>query len=90
MSSEQPLSGQQDPQFETVFSELQDIVRSLETGDLTLDESIRVFERGMALADACKGLLTQAELKITTLQREFAESFPDGEASLDAGEEEEE
>ena len=81
MSAEQPTSGDQTPQFETVFSELQDIVRSLETGDLTLDESIRAFEKGMGLADACKALLHQAELKITTLQRGFAENLPNNEPS---------
>ena len=35
----------------------------------------------MGLADACKALLHQAELKITTLQRGFAENLPNNEPS---------
>ena len=58
--------------FEAVYKRLEESVRRLEEGGLTLDESISLYEEGMTLARQCQGLLDQAELKITTLQDLFA------------------
>ena len=44
-----------------------DIARELERDDLTLDESVKKFEEGMALSKACKEMLDEAEKKITIL-----------------------
>lgn len=54
--------------FEAVYRRLEETVRQLEEGGLTLDESITLFEEGMRLAGDCRTLLDQAELKISTLQ----------------------
>ena len=53
--------------FEEAFKELEETVRRLEEGDLTLDESIALFERGQALARHCGEKLDRAELRVRQL-----------------------
>ncbi len=61
--------------FENAFSELEEVVRKLETGGFSLDESTTLFESGMKLASKCNEILTSSELKITRLQKKFAEQM---------------
>lgn len=61
--------------FEEVFSRLEQIVRELETGQMNLDQSTSLFEEGMRLAKKCNEMLSAAELKITRLQKDFAEQL---------------
>ena len=61
--------------FESAFSELEEVVRKLETGGFSLDESTSLFELGMKLASKCNEILTSSELKITRLQKKFAEQM---------------
>lgn len=53
--------------FEKSISELENIVAQLESGDITLDESIKLFERGMKLTNDCRKTLETAKQKIITL-----------------------
>ena len=53
--------------FEDALAELDETVRQLEAGDLPLDESLALFERGQALSARCQGLLQAAELKVQQL-----------------------
>jgi exodeoxyribonuclease VII small subunit len=53
--------------FEELYRELEETVRRLEAGDLTLDESLALFERGAALAEQCNLLLDSAELRVRQL-----------------------
>jgi exodeoxyribonuclease VII small subunit len=53
--------------FEQAFDELQQTVQRLEAGDLTLDEAIATYERGMRLARRCGAALDAAELQIQQL-----------------------
>ena len=53
--------------FEKALKELEEIVTSLEKSDCTLEESINLFEKGMANVKACQAALKQAEIKITNL-----------------------
>lgn len=53
--------------FETLFRELQATVAKLEAGDLSLDESLALFQRGMELAKKCGAILDAAELRIKEL-----------------------
>lgn len=53
--------------FEGALKELEDIVGRMERGDLPLDESLRLFERGMALSRECRGALETAELRVKNL-----------------------
>ena len=53
--------------YEEAFEELQAVVDELETGNLPLDESLALFERGQALSSRCSVLLEQAQLRLTEL-----------------------
>ena len=53
--------------FEDQMSELEKVVDQLEKGDLTLEENVSLFERGMKLSDACKAQLASAESRIQVL-----------------------
>lgn len=69
-------SGDNEPSsFEDAFSRLEDAVRKLETGPLSLDDSTRLFEEGMGLAKRCNELLSATELRVTRLQSAFAEQM---------------
>jgi exodeoxyribonuclease VII small subunit len=54
--------------FEQAFAELEDFVRKLEGGDLPLDDSLALFERGQQLAVYCGKMLDDAELKIEQVE----------------------
>ncbi len=53
--------------FEQALMALEQTVEQLETGDLKLEESLALFERGQMLADYCNELLEQASLKVEQL-----------------------
>lgn len=53
--------------YEESIKELEQVVKALESNELTLDESIEKFERGMKLSKRCSELLEGAEKKITLL-----------------------
>jgi exodeoxyribonuclease VII small subunit len=53
--------------FERALKELEAIVGRLERGDVELEESIAIYERGEALRDHCDKLLKQAEAKVEKL-----------------------
>ncbi|HEX4154690.1 MAG TPA: exodeoxyribonuclease VII small subunit [Acidobacteriaceae bacterium] len=55
------------PSFEEQLAELERIVDQLERGDLTLEQSITLFERGVQLSNACKTQLSAAESRIQVL-----------------------
>jgi exodeoxyribonuclease VII small subunit len=56
-----------DMSFERALKELEAIVGRLERGDVELEESIAIYERGEALRDHCDRLLKQAEAKVEKL-----------------------
>ena len=53
--------------FEEALKALEETVAALESGDLPLEESLALFERGQKLADHCNGLLEKASLKVEQL-----------------------
>jgi exodeoxyribonuclease VII small subunit len=53
--------------FERALKELEQIVGRLERGDVELEESISIYERGEALKDHCDRLLKAAEAKVERL-----------------------
>ena len=53
--------------FEDRLAALEIVVERLERGELTLDESVRLFEEGVALSHACKLELEKAEGRIQVL-----------------------
>jgi exodeoxyribonuclease VII small subunit len=50
--------------FEEAYAQLEEIAAQLESGDLSLDDSVALYERGQALARRCGELLDSAELRI--------------------------
>ena len=61
--------------FEDAFTRLESVVRRLESGQMSLDQSTALFEEGMQLAKVCTELLNGAELKIQRLQQGLAEQL---------------
>ena len=55
--------------FETCLDELEKVVRELEAGDLPLERSLELFERGVSLSDACRKRLEEAETRVEMLIR---------------------
>ncbi len=53
--------------FESLYHELEETIAKLEAGDLSLDESLALFQRGMELAKKCGEMLDSAELRIKQL-----------------------
>ncbi len=60
--------------FEKSLNELEKIVEELQNGDISLDESIKLFERGMELTSLCRKTLETARQKITSLTKEEQEN----------------
>jgi len=56
--------------FEHNFAELNSIVSKLENGNITLAESIELYEKGMKLSAACMKILNDAKQKIEIIQNE--------------------
>ena len=56
--------------FEEALTELDDIVAKLEAGELTLEESLSLFERGQKLAARCNKQLDEASLRVEQLSEE--------------------
>ena len=55
------------PSFEQSLDELEALVERMESGDLTLEESLGAFERGVALTRACQQALQNAQQKVEIL-----------------------
>jgi len=56
--------------FEDAFKRLEEIVARLEAGDLSLDESLALYEQGQQLARHCSQLLDAAELRVQQLNED--------------------
>ncbi len=56
-----------DVSFETALAELESLVEKMETGELSLEDSLAAFERGVRLTRHCQSSLKAAELKVKVL-----------------------
>jgi exodeoxyribonuclease VII small subunit len=67
------------PDFEKALAELEALVEKLETGELTLDESLADFKRGVELTRQCQAALDQAQQTVEQLMNpadeDSAETF---------------
>lgn len=63
--------------FEKSIEELENIVQQLETGELTLEESLKLFQKGVELSKNCSKMLDEAEQKVKILIKE-----KDGEVTI--------
>ncbi len=55
--------------FENCLEELERVVKELETGDLPLERSLDLFEKGMTLSESCRKQLEDAETRVEMLIR---------------------
>jgi exodeoxyribonuclease VII small subunit len=53
--------------FEAAYAELEEIIFKLDSGDLPLEETVTLFERGRKLSVYCQSLLDNAELRVNQL-----------------------
>ena len=67
------------PTFEAALKQLEEIVQRLEKGELSLEESLKLYEEGIQLSRLCHGKLEEAEGKIEMLLKDAR-----GEPVLDA------
>jgi exodeoxyribonuclease VII small subunit len=67
--AENPAAREAVPTFENCLDELEKVVKELEAGDLPLERSLQLFERGMELSDACRTQLEEAETRVEMLIR---------------------
>jgi exodeoxyribonuclease VII small subunit len=68
--------------FEKALAELESIVQKLERGDVALEESVAIYERGEALKGRCEELLRQAEARVEKITLD-ASGKPTGTEPLD-------
>ena len=62
-----PADASQIAEFEKSLDELEKLVAKMEQGDQSLDDSLKSFERGIALYRNCQSALEQAELRVKLL-----------------------
>ena len=63
--------------FESSLEELEKVVKELEAGDLALERSLELFERGMSLSESCRKQLEQAETRVEMLVRKEGKWQPE-------------
>jgi len=75
------MSSKQDkkPDFESALSELEGLVSKLESGDLSLDQSLACFKRGVELTRYCQSVLDEAQKTV-----ELLATNADGPAGIEA------
>lgn len=57
------------PDFEKALEELESLVEQMESGDLSLDDSLKQFKRGVELTRHCQGVLDQAQQTVEKLMK---------------------
>ena len=67
--AENPAGASPVVSFESCLDELEKVVKELEGGDLALDRSLALFERGVELSDTCRKQLEEAETRVEMLIR---------------------
>lgn len=63
-------SQEKKPGFEDSLSELEELVGKLESGDLSLDQSLAHFKRGVELTRHCQSILDDAQQTVEVLSRD--------------------
>jgi exodeoxyribonuclease VII small subunit len=76
-------SAKSDPQpsFEEALAELEKIVAKLESGKLTLEQSLDAHRRGIELAQLCQSVLARAQQQVKVLEENALKNFPSGDES---------
>ena len=69
------MSKKKENNFEESLNRLQEISKSLEGGDIGLEDSIKLYEEGINIAKLCYTTLKDAELKVTELKKQLEQSI---------------
>jgi exodeoxyribonuclease VII small subunit len=64
---DKPVQDEPAGSFETGLTQLESVVKELESGDLPLERALELFEKGMALSDQCRKQLEEAETRVEKL-----------------------
>ena len=67
-----------DPSFESAMIELEELVTKIETGNLSLEESLKEFENGIKLSRVCQSALKDAERRVKILSDDGEQDFTGG------------
>jgi len=65
--------------FEAALSELEKLVSGMESGQLSLEQSLAAHKRGLELAQYCQAKLSQAQQQVQVLQANTLQAFPGAE-----------
>ncbi len=72
-----PTKKTKTPSFEEALSELEALIENMEQSELPLDESLKSFERGIALTRTCQQALKSAEQKVEILSQNTLDAEPE-------------
>lgn len=72
-----PKASDKTPSFEQALAELESLVETMEQGELSLEESLKSFERGILLTRTCQQALQEAEQKIQILTKNTPDAEPE-------------
>jgi exodeoxyribonuclease VII small subunit len=75
--AEEQRADQPAESFEGCLDQLEKVVKEMESGDLPLDRSIELFEKGMALSESCRKQLEDAETRVEILLRKEGKIQPE-------------
>ncbi len=62
--------------FETALAHLEQLVAHMESGELSLEDSLQAFEQGIALTRQCQEALSKAEQRVQILMEQNGQSVP--------------
>ena len=75
--ADQPDQNQPVESFEACLDELEKVVKELDAGDLSLERSLELFERGISLSETCRKQLEDAETRVEMLIRKDGKLQPE-------------
>ena len=68
------MSAAKEVSFESALEELETLLTKMESGDLSLEESLKAYERGVELTRQCRKILDDAKLRVTKLMPDGSET----------------
>ena len=57
--------------LENAFNELSNIVEEIEKDDISIEDAIELFEKGISLTELCRDKLKKAEIKVNSLNKKY-------------------
>ena len=79
-SMSKPPRSEAPASFEAALTELEKIVSSMESGKLTLEQTLDAHKRGLELAQYCQSILSQAQQQVKILEEDALKNFPSAES----------